>query len=38
MYRKIMSDSDLEKLQIGTPWGEWAGENGMKIYPGKIKQ
>jgi hypothetical protein len=38
IYRKIMNDSDTEKLQIDLDrLGGWAEENGMKINPGKSK-
>jgi hypothetical protein len=36
IYRKIMNDSDTEKLQIDLDrLGGWAEENAMKINPGK---
>jgi hypothetical protein len=38
IYRKIMNDSDTEKLQIDLDrLGGWAEENAMKINPGKSK-
>jgi hypothetical protein len=38
IYRKIMNDSDTEKLQIDLDrLGGWAEENAMKIHPGKSK-
>jgi hypothetical protein len=38
IYRKIMNDSDTEKLQIDLDrLGEWVEENVMKINPGKSK-
>jgi hypothetical protein len=39
MYRKIMNESDTEKLHVDLDrlW-EWAVENVMKINPGKRKQ
>jgi hypothetical protein len=36
MYRKIMNDSDIEKLHIDLDrLGEWVVENVMKINPCK---
>jgi hypothetical protein len=38
IYRKIMNDSDTERLQIDLDrLGGWAEENAMKINPGKSK-
>jgi hypothetical protein len=39
IYRKVMNDSDTEKLQIDLDrTEEWAEENAMKINPAKVKQ
>ena len=36
IYRKIMNNEDMEKLQKDVDrLGEWAGENAMKINPSK---
>ena len=38
MYMKIVNSNDVENLQIDLgKLGEWAGENGMKMNPGKSK-
>ena len=38
IYRKIVNNNDIEKLQIELCiLGDWAVENGMKINPGKSK-
>jgi hypothetical protein len=37
IYRKIVNKKYIRKLQIDLDrLGEWAVENAMKIYPGKI--
>jgi hypothetical protein len=38
IYRKIVNNNDIEKLQIDLGrLGEWEEENGTKINPGKSK-
>ena len=38
IYRKIINDSNIEMVQIVLDrLGDWAGENAMKINPGKSK-
>jgi len=37
IYRKIINNADMEKLQDLDRLGEWAVENAMKINPSKSK-
>ena len=38
IYRKLINNADIEKLQKDLDWlEEWAVENAMKINPSKIK-
>ena len=38
MHRKITNKNNIEKFQNDLDTlGEWAAENGMKMYPGKSK-